>query len=464
MTLLERAHPDIERRTGWWRHLVPTPAAAVIALFVCVVAPAVLVALQIDANPKFSPVDEAAHYDYVNRVAQGEVPRQGERMLKTTLRDVACTGNAIASIRAPRCSTPVLVPTQFDGDAYQYEALHPPTYYAVTVPLRWGMEHVVGVNGRFDSTRAAGIVWLVAGLLLLWAAGRVMDIDPLGLGVVLLLLVTAPSVIFFHATVTTDATAVAAAGAVALAAALAYRRERGAPWLLVAAGVFAAACKVTNMFAVVTVAAAFAVAAIAARAPAERWTATLRRWTRDGGALLAGGVVTSVAWLLIHNAIAIVSLRDEPSLENLRYGSKAFGGVLTVATTFLHPITDELAVNLVSAPTLGQDAEQPLHAALAFLLIGGGLAGLFVAPRRWPHVVGLLSVPALYLGGVVLGLGFMIGFDTNAGEGVSGRYGMSLAPLLLLALAASLRGRWALGAVGFIALASFVVTFVVMVT
>ena len=43
------------------------------------------------------------------------------------------------------------------------DALHPPTYYAVTVPLRWGMEHVVGVNGRFDSTRAAGIVWLVAG-------------------------------------------------------------------------------------------------------------------------------------------------------------------------------------------------------------------------------------------------------------------------------------------------------------
>ena len=324
------------------------------------------------------------------------------------------------------------------------------------------MQHVVGVDGRFDATRAAGIVWLVAGLLLLWAAGRVMGIEPLSLGVVLLLLVTAPSVIFFHATVTTDATAIAAAGAVALAAAVAYRRgERGAPWLLLAAGAFAAACKVTNMFAVVTVAAAFGVAAIAGRASAQP-SGALRRWLRTGGALLAGGVVTSFAWLLIHNSIALVSLSEEPTLENLRHGSKPFGDVLRVATTFLQPVTQELSVSLVSAPTLGQDAQLPLQTALAFLLIGGGLAGLFVSPRRWPHVLGLLSVPALYVGGVILGLGFMWGFDTNAGEGVSGRYGMSLAPLMLLALAASLRGRWALGAVSFIAVASFVVTFVVL--
>jgi hypothetical protein len=185
---------------------------------------------------------------------------------------------------------------------------------------------------------------------------------------------------------------------------------------------------------------------------------------RTGGALLAGGVVTSVAWLLIHNSIALVSLSEEPTLENLRDGSQAFGEVLRIATTFLQPVTEELSVSLVSAQTLGQDAQRPLQAALAFLLIGGGLAGMFVSPRRWPHVVGLLSVPALYLGGVILGLGFIMGFDTNAGAGISGRYGMSLAPLLLLAMAASLRGRWALGAVGFIALASFVVTFVVMVT
>jgi hypothetical protein len=448
----------------WWRQLLPTPAAAAMALLVCVLSPTVLVALQIDANPKFSPVDEAAHYDYVNRVAAGEIPRQGERLMNSTMREIACKGNALAAVQAPPCSTPVLRYEQFPGGAYQYEALHPPTYYAITVPIRWVVQHVLGVSDRLDATRAVGIVWLVAGLLLLWAAGRLMGIDPLKLGVVLLLLATAPSVIFFYATVSTDVTAVTAGGVVALAAAIAYRREGGAPSVLLAAGVFAAACKVTNMFAVVSVSAAFAVGAIAGRAGDEAWTGTLRRWMRDGGALLAGGVATAVLWVIIHRSIALISLTDEPTLEGMRGGSQGLGPVLRVATSFLQPLTGEVAVGLVSAATLGQDAQQPLHAALGFLLIGAGLAGMFVSPRRWQHVIGLISVPALYFGGVVIGLGFMVGFGTDAGAGVSGRYGMSVAPLLLLGLAASLRGRWAVGAVAVLAVASLVVTLAVMAT
>ena len=129
--------------------------------------------------------------------------------------------------------------------------------------------------------------------------------------------------IFFYATVSTDVTAVTAGGVVALAAAVAYRRAAGAPALLVAAGVFAAACKVTNMFAVVILSAAFAVAAIARRTDGEAWSGTVRRWIRDGGALLVGGVVTSILWVIVHRSIALVSLRDEPALEGLRGGSQA---------------------------------------------------------------------------------------------------------------------------------------------
>jgi hypothetical protein len=445
--------------TPWWRELVPTPLAAAIALFVCVVAPVVLVALQIDRNPKFSPVDEAAHYDYVNRVAEGELPRQGQHLMRSTMREVACKGNAFSAVPVPPCSTPVLRYDQFAGGAQQYEALHPPVYHAITVPFRWVIQHTL-VSDRLDATRAVGILWLVAGLLLLWAAGRVMGIAPANLGAVLLLLVTAPTVVFFYGTVTTDATALTTGGLVALAAAIAWRRENGAPWLLLAAGVFAAACKVTNMFAVVTVSGAFLVAAIAGRAAAEPWTATARRWLRDGGVLLAGGVVTSILWVIIHDAIALVDLTDEPALEGLRGGSQSFGGVLVVATKFFQPLTDQV----FSAATLGQDAQQPFRTALAFLLIGGGLGGLFVSPRTWAHVLGLISVPALYFGGVAIGLGFIVGFGTDAGAGVSGRYAMSVAPLILLALAASLRGRWPVGAVATLAVSSFAVTLAVLAT
>lgn len=428
------------------------------------VAPTVLIALQIDDNPKFSPVDESAHYDYVNRVAEGEVPRQGERLTDETLREIACKGNAFAAVTAPPCSTEVLRPDEFPGRGYQYEALHPPTYHALTVPVRWVVQNVFGVSDRLNATRAVGIAWLLAGLLLFWAAGRVMGIEPVRRGAVLLLVVAAPSVIFFHATVSTDVTAITAGGVVALAAAVAYQREAGAPWLLLAAGAFAAACKVTNMFAVVTISAAFAVAAIVSRSSGEAWTTTARRWMRDGGALLVGGVAVAVLWVIVHRSIALVSLTEEPALEGLRGGSQSLGPVLRVATTFLQPLTEEVAVGLVSAATLQQDVQQPFYAALGFLLIAGGLAGLFVSPRRWPHVVGLISVPALYLGGVVLGLGFMVGFGTDAGEGVSGRYAMSVAPVMLLCLAEALRGTWTVVSVGVLAVASFLVTLVVIAT
>jgi hypothetical protein len=435
-----------------------------LVLVVCVVAPAVLVGLQIDANPKFSPVDESAHYDYVNRVADGEIPRQGERLRMDTLREIACKGNAFNVNKLPPCSARTLRYEQFPGLAYQYESLHPPTYHAITVALRWPVQHVLGVGDRLTATRAVGIIWLIVGMLIAWAAGRVMGIAPVPLGAALLLLATAPSVIFFYGTVSTDVTAVTTGGALALAAAIAYRRPGGATYLLLAAGIFAAACKVTNMFTVVILSAAFAVAAIVSRGDHEAWTGTVRRWWRDGGVLLAGGVVTSVAWLIIHRSISLISLRDEPALGGLRGGSQALGPVLDVATTFLRPITDETAVGLVSGATLGQPVQRPFTVGIAFLLIAGGLAGLFVNQRRWQHVVGLISVPALYFGGVVLGLGFMLGFGTDAGGGISGRYGMSVAPLLFVALAASLRGRWAVGAVAIFSVASLMVTTTVMLT
>jgi hypothetical protein len=447
-----------------YRRLFPTRGAAAIALFVCVLAPAALVGLQIDRNPKFSPVDEAAHLDYVDRVGDGEIPRQGERLQASTLREVACRGNALETTKAPPCASRDLRPDQFGGrGAFQHEAQQPPTYYALTVPGRWVAKHVLGIDSRLDATRVVGVVWLTAGLLLLWAAGRVMDVDTLALGAGLLLLVPAPRVVFFTSTVSNDATAVPAAGVVALSAALAYGRDaRFVPIVLFAAGFFAAACKATNLLPVVAVSALFAVAAIYGRAPAERWTAVLRRWLRDGGALLLGGVVAAGAWILVHRKLALIDLKDEPAFKDLRNSPHGLDEVLRQAATFFQPLTDDLAVALVSSATLHQDLQQPLHAALSFLVMGAALAGLFVVPRRWPHVLGLISVPLLYVGGAAFGMAVVRTYDSN--PGLSGRYALSLAPLLVLALAASLRGVWPVRAVAVFAVVSFVTTLAVMLT
>lgn len=234
-----------------------------------------------------------------------------------------------------------------------------------------------------------------------------------------------------------------------------------APWLF-AAGFFAAACKSTNLLAVGAVAASFAVGAVCRRGLGEAWSTTARRWAGDGGALLAGGLVATVTWVLLHRSLSLIDLKEEPTFATLRSSPHGLGVILRESANLLHPITGEIAVSLSSAATLGQPVQELLSAVLSYLLIGAGVAGLFVPRRRWPHVVGLVAVPLLPLGGIALGIAIVRTY--GIAPGLSGRYGMSLAPLLVLALAASLEGRWTVRAVGLLGVASFVTTLVVMTT
>jgi hypothetical protein len=441
----------------------PTRAALALAAFVCVIAPTALVWMQIEANPRFSPIDEAAHFDYVERVSQGEIPRQGEHLTESTLRALACTKSLVSGLRAPPCDTPKLEYEQFTA-TYQYEAQQPPTYYALTAPMRWAAQKLFGIDSQLQATRATGIVWLVVGLLLLWAAARVMAIDPLPLAASLLLLVLSPVVLYGTAIVSNDVSSVPAAGMVALAGALAYRRDLPrAALVLFAVGFLAAALKTSNMFAVVPISLGFAVRAIAEREPAEGWQPTLRRWLRDGGALVIGGVLAAALWTVAHRSRSLIDLTDEPTFDVLRGGTRSLGLVIREATELFRPLTGLSGGFIQLSPdTLDQNAQAPFYSALTFLLIGSGLAGLFVRPLRWPHVFGLIAVPCLYLVGIALGLGLMTTYDID--PGLSGRYGLSLGALLVLVLAASVRGRWVKGGLAVFAGAFFVTTFTIMVT
>jgi hypothetical protein len=429
--------PDTIAPTVRWRELFPTHGALALAIFVCAVAPATLTWIEIVKNSKYSPVDETAHFDYVERVARGELPRQGQHLLDSTLRDLACRKTAVfEQLRTPPCGAKTIVYSQFSS-TYQHEAQQPPLYYAVTVALRWGTQHIARIDDKVRATRAANILWLIAGLLLLWAAGRLMAIRPLLLASGLLLLVCAPNVVYHTATVTNDASGIPACGLVAFVAALTYRRGgRRAALALFAAGFVAAALKVSNLFAVVPVSALFAVAAISARAAAEPWRQTAGRWMRDGGALLAGGIVASGTWAVIHRSRSLIDFKDDPTFEVLRGAPRTFDLVIREAVTLLQPLgTGSLA------PTLTHTVQIPFYWALAFLIMAAGLSGLFVTPRRWPHALGLIAVPALYVGGLVFGLGLMLNYDID--PGLSGRYGVSLAPLLILVLVATVDGKWA---------------------
>jgi hypothetical protein len=119
--------------------------------------------------------------------------------------------------------------------------------------------------------------------------------------------------------------------------------------------------------------------------------------------------------------------------------------ILQEASSLLLPLTGSFDVFRTSAvapvvQTSSSQVQSLMGTLLGYLVVAGGLAGLFVCPRKWSHWLGLISLLVLFVGGVVLGVSLFRTYDIN--PGLSGRYGLAVAPLLIMGLVASARGRW----------------------
>jgi len=439
----------------------PTRRASALALLVCFVAPAALVVAHIHENPKFSPIDEAEHWDYVTRIANGGFPRLGQLLQPATLRAQACRGTALAGFNAPPCKQRVLRAAEFSGGDYSYEAQQPPVYYAVTVPMRFVAVDVFGM-GDVGGTRATGIVWLCAGLLAMWMAGRVVGLRPLAIGAAVLLLGSAPLVVYQEASISNNAASIFAGASVFLLAALAWRHPgRWVVPVLAAGGFVAVAIDQSDGFAVVVASVVFAFLSTCqgdASAPGAigAMRTFLRAWWPAGGALLLGGLASALAWLAISRDLAIVNPRLFQAFGALRTAPRGFGEIVREAVLMLGPVTDSYNVFRPTPSSAAVNLEPVVNEVLRTLLLAGGLAGLFVRRRLWYHWMGLTSVAVLYCGGLVLGVGLL--FDYDIDPSLTGRYGMSLAPLLALGLVAAIRGVAVLRALWLVALATFTTT------
>lgn len=438
-----------------WRNAIPAFARWAGPVLVCVLVPALLVLSTIERHPRFSPIDEGAHFDYVERIYRDGIPTFGDRLLRTSLRELACRGTRLDGLVVPPCDAKIMKYDLFPSGAYQYEAQQPPLYYAATAPPAKAIQKVLGV-APLGATRVVGLFWLVAGLLVLWKTSRILNVASTPMLATLLAISTAPNVVYYSSIVTNDSTGILYGALAAYLGALAYTRSTRHLIPAVLVGLAAALTK-TSCALPVGVVGLILVTVTMGR---ERSSDAQRRIMRSTGLGMIGGALAgTLLWVGYYRTVASIEPKKLPTFDVLRSGPVDFGDILNQAKSFLAPLTDSYN------PFASWNGDiYNLLAILGILALAAGLAaGAYTRERSWWSVSGPIVLACLYVGGVIIGLGIWRAYDVN--PGVSARYALPMLPLIALIVPAGLQRRvgqavYSAGCVGSAALSIWMITHV----
>lgn len=170
-------------------------------------------------------------------------------------------------------------------------------------------------------------------------------------------------------------------------------------------------------------------------------------------------MLSVAAWAAVSHARAYIDPATIATWHVLRTAPNGITDIMRESVSMLTPLTGSFdpfrssSHALIDEPVRMQNLAYVLSAALVYALAAGAAGGFFVTTRRWHHWMGLISIPVLYLGGVAFG--YAIHWSYNVDPSVTGRYGLAMAPLLIVALVASVRGRWVVGLLWCLGAAAF---------
>jgi hypothetical protein len=372
----------------------------------------------------FDILDEGAHYDYVVLLAQGHLPRSGDRLTQETLRITSCLG---AYNQPPHgCAAKYRNPDTAPADGYSYEAVQqPPLGY---LPYLLTVQTNGSSQAALDSARWGGFIWSVVGAaLLVWVAWMI-DLSLLELAGVLTICLLSPVEIRAMATVTNDSAAMPAGAAVVATYFMARRRMKPMVVTGLLVGLVVGFMKGLFVVAPLVVLMSVVFADIARR----RWPTREEAWVRYGCslAMFVGAVISYAAWLLIQDARASVP----PSV--VLHALEGFSTTSHLrATTILTGIQDELSDLIAYAPS-------PLY-WMWNLAIYGSLAGMLALRGPVGRISQRAGALAIFVGIVALGIAFPL---LNFIEGhydfyTPQRYALPLLPIVALVVVRAFRTR-----------------------
>ena len=435
-------------------------------LLFCVVLPTAVAGSVIQRHSQFSPIDEGAHFDYVERLYSHGIPVLGDRLLPSSMKEIACRGTALPRIVAPPCDSSSFTGKGFPGKGHQYEAQQPPLYYAVAAPIAKVVEKVVGL-GPVGSARIVGVLLLIAGLLLSWHVAMMMKISRLTSLAGIAVMGLSPGVVYYSAMVTNDSAGILCGALVCYIAALAHTQQRAYVKHAVAVGVV---CALTKGFTVVP-AVIFGVvfilvslhhsggfSVLKSKQSLQQWwlSASAKTYARTGLALILSSVIVTALWTTYVGMRASILPSTLPTFTVLRSDNTTLWSLLQQGTNMFNPLTG----GFHPFTLWNYEAFELLNSVAVCAVIAGCSAGIFAAKRQWWSVLGPLALAGMYVGGLVEVAGFWRMYHLITPT--ESRFALSMVPVLVLILCAGIQRAtaqkvFALGAFAFSALSVWMI-------
>lgn len=406
-------------------------------LSIVLAAAVAIVVLQVRDQESLSPIDELQHFDYTLKAPSAGV-RIGEQYGVEAMETVACRGIDSPNWEAgssllPACGEPqpnsVLAPEGGYNTAY----LHPPVYYSATALIGEAIVRV-GEVSPLTAYRVVGVLWLVAGLALVWLALGWVHVGVWQRAAVVGLLGVSPMVVHASAFINPDATALLGGGLV-LVALLRWESGHWPWWGLLAASAVAVWLKFTNSTAVLAVVVYLALRVWQQRDGLSNAQVRVRARMRviAAGASALAALVSVVIWRLWQSYRQLAEEGDLPIYVTQRRDSFPWTSVGDNLRAALTPFRDQWIPD-----GLPRDALSPL-AGIAdvglLVLLGSALA---LGPARSAHRALVAGVVAAMVGVGMLSL--ITNFVTLSRDPpLAGRYGLAVLPFAAVAIAPVLR-------------------------
>jgi hypothetical protein len=432
------------------RRMLSAELAGLLGLVAVLVGVSLVLVVNIHAHPELSAIDEVGNGDYLFQASHGGMAQLGERLGPEITREMACRGVSYfpkPQVPCPGNGDPASVP----GWDVTNSDIHPPTYYYLTAWIGKAILLVAPTDSLITAGRLVNVLWLGAGLVLIYLVLRDLRARVPGRLATCLLVGLCPSVIQHLSMVNVTATAIPA-GALLVLATVRWEQHRWRlPFLALTSGLCIAlkADNLVPVFAVCLYLVARAAVAASARrrgtplepsvvttppkVPLEAADAAAHGarspLTYLAAAVLAGvaALVVEFSWLAIRNAVAIGGPWSNPGSLIFRRDDLRLDDLVSQLPSLVLP----LGPLAPSAPLL----------ALAGIALIGGFAGAALHRpvsdplQQW----GLAVTAAGLLGGPLLVVGTYLG--SSIIFPLPGRYGFGLVAPMAMLLGVALRSR-----------------------